>query len=189
MSFCFRTPKLGVPKFLKWGFLQLWRPITLCANLWLKWSLKHSCSPHQEFSKNMWHTTYMQGNQGNSRFLMVRNQIGNLTPDPSFGHNFNPPNASCELILDIYISRSFQWYEKLFNPMIFNLCNCSLKIRQSIGSIKTLTPKVEVHLGVCGFILSHFPTFPRAWNVTPKLHSWPAPLQTLALVMSPNLGS
>jgi len=26
------------------------------------------------------------------------------------------------------------------------------------------------------------------WNVTPGLHSWPAPLQALALVVSPKLG-
>ncbi len=36
MSFCPRTPKLGVSKFSKWGLSSLWRPITLCADLWLK---------------------------------------------------------------------------------------------------------------------------------------------------------
>jgi hypothetical protein len=64
--------------------------------------------------------------------------------------------------------------------------NCSLKIRESIG---TLIPKVETHLGVCGFILSHPPTFPRAWNVTLKLHFRPAPLEALVLVVSPKLRS
>jgi len=76
---------------------------------------------------------------------MVRSQIDNLTPDPSFGHNFNPPNASCEFILDIYVSRSFQWYEKLFNSMIFNPCNYSLKIQESIGGPSRLQlPKWEL---------------------------------------------
>jgi hypothetical protein len=47
---------------------------------------------------------------------------------------------------------------------------------------------MEAPLGVWGFIPSHFPTLPRVWNVTPELPSWPATLQTLALVASPRLG-
>jgi hypothetical protein len=45
-----------------------------------------------------------------------------------------------------------------------------------------------VHLGVCGFIPSHSPTLIGTWNVTPRLHSWPATLQALALVTCPKLG-
>ncbi len=44
------------------------------------------------------------------------------------------------------------------------------------------------HLGMWRFILSHFPTFLGAWNVTHGLPSWLAPLQALTLVMSPRLG-
>jgi hypothetical protein len=40
MSFCPRTPKLGIPKFPKLGLSWLWRPIPLCVNLRLRWSLK-----------------------------------------------------------------------------------------------------------------------------------------------------
>jgi hypothetical protein len=38
-----------------------------------------------------------------SDFLVVKNQIANLIPDPSFGHNlcFRCPNGSCDPILDI----------------------------------------------------------------------------------------
>jgi hypothetical protein len=84
----------------------------------------------------------------------------------------------------------FQWHNKLFNPMGFNPCNCSLKIQKSI---RTPTPqselhKVGVHLGVWRFIPSHSPTLPGAWNVTLGLHSWPVPLQALTLVTSPRLG-
>jgi hypothetical protein len=43
-------------------------------------------------------------------------------------------------------------------------------------------------LRVCGFIPSHPPTFPRAWNVTIELHSHPTPLQALAFVVIPRLG-
>jgi hypothetical protein len=71
-------------------------------------------------------------------------------------------------ILDIHILRAFQWYKKLLNLMSFDPHDCSLKIQESIG---TPTPKVKVHLGVWGFIPSHFFAFMGAWNVTPKFHT------------------
>jgi hypothetical protein len=80
-------------------------------------------------------------------------------------------------------------FQELFNGInnssiqwVLTPCNCSLKIQESI---RTLIPKVGAHLGVRRFIPSHFPTLPGAWN---GLHSWLAPLQALALVMSPRLG-
>jgi hypothetical protein len=79
----------------------------------------------------------------------------------------------------------FQWYNEFFNAMSFDPWNFPMKIWQSIG---ILTPKMGAHLGVCGFIPSHFPTLLGTWNVTPVLHSWPSPLQALALVTSPRLG-
>ncbi len=129
----------------------------------------------------MWHATYTQVNQGDSRFLMTENQINNLTPKLYFDHDlcFKYPNGSCKPILDIW--RAFQWYKELFNPMNFD----PWKFWKSIG---TLTPKVGVHLGVCGFIPSHSPTLLGAWNVTPMLQYWHAPLQALVLVASPRLG-
>ncbi len=85
---------------------------------------------------------------------MVRSQISTLTPDPSFGHNlcFNYSNGSCKSILNIYISRAFQWYKEIFNPMNFDPWNCSMKIRNSIG---TPIPKMGVHFGVCELIPSN----------------------------------
>ncbi len=70
----------------------------------------------------MWHATYTWINQGDSWLLMVGSEIGNLTPNPSFGYNlcFKYTNEPCEPILDIYIPRSFQWYNELFNPMGFD---------------------------------------------------------------------
>ncbi len=154
--------KLGVPKFPKLGFLQLWRPITSCVDLWLKWGLKKCCIPHQNLFNSMWHATYTQVNQGDSWLLVVENQIGKLTPILYFSHNlcFQYPNGSCEPILDIYV------------PMSFDPWNYLLKIRESIG---TTTPKLGAHLGMWGSFL-HSPTFLGAWNVTPGLHSWPSPL-------------
>ncbi len=69
--------------------------------------------------------------------------------------------------------------------MGFNPCNCFLKIWESI---RTLTPRVEAHLRVCKFIPSHSPTHLGTWNGIPMIHSWPTPLQVLALVASPRLG-
>ncbi len=129
----------------------------------------------------MLHTTFMRGNKGDSWLLMVRSQIANLILGPSFGHNLcvKCPNGSCEPILNIYVPKAFQWYKDLFNLMGFNPCNRSLKIREST---ETPTPKVGTHLGVWGFIPSHSLTLLGAWDVTPKLPSWLAPLQALALV-------
>ncbi len=79
----------------------------------------------------------------------------------------------------IYIPIIFQWYKELFNPMSFDPCNRPLKIWESI---KISTPKLGIHLGMWRFIPSHSPTFPGTWNVIPRLHSWLAPSQTLALV-------
>jgi hypothetical protein len=69
--------------------------------------------------------------------------------------------------------------------MGFDLCDCSLKIWESI---ETPTPKMGIHLGVWGFIPSHSPTLLRAWIVTPRFPFWPTYLQALALVASPRLG-
>ncbi len=103
MSFCPKTLKLGVPKFPKLGLSQLWRPITSCVDLQLRWGLKQGYIPHRDLFNGMWHVTYKSVNQGDSWLLVVGNQIGNLTPSPSFGHNlcFRYPNGSCEPILNI----------------------------------------------------------------------------------------
>jgi hypothetical protein len=52
---------------------------------------------------------------------MVESQIDNLTHDLFLSHNscFKYPNGSFEPILDIYISRIFQWYKELFQSNEF----------------------------------------------------------------------
>ncbi len=156
-GFLSRDSQVGVPKLPKLRLSRLWGPITLCANLRLRWGLKQSCSPCWKLFNNILHATYMQGNIVDSRLLVVGSQIINLTPGLSFGHNlcFRCPNGWCEPILDIYVSIDFQWHKKLLKPLGFDLCNRSLNIRESTG---TPTPKVEAPLGVCGFIPSHFPS-------------------------------
>jgi hypothetical protein len=122
-----------------------------------------------------------------SRHLMAGSQIGTLIPNPFFGHNlcFKYSNGSCEPILDIYVSKNFQWYKEIFNAMSFGPYKCPLKIWESI---ETPIPKVRVHLGVWKFIPSHSTTLSGTWNVTHDLQSWPAPFQSLTLVASPRLG-
>jgi len=56
ISFCPMTPKLGILKFPKLGLLQLWRPITFCADLRLKWGLKKIVKFVKSFPM-IWHTT------------------------------------------------------------------------------------------------------------------------------------
>jgi len=82
-------------------------------------------------------------------------------------------------------------FQKIFNNIknsqiqwVLTPCNCLLKIKTFI---KTPILKMGAHLGMWGFIPSHFATFPGAWNVTLGFHSWLAPLQALALVASPSL--
>jgi len=85
MSFFLETPKLGVPKFSKLGFLAFWKAITSYSNLQLRWGFTQSCSPRPNIFKYMWHFTCTHVFQGDSWLLMVEIQIGTLTPDPSFG--------------------------------------------------------------------------------------------------------
>jgi hypothetical protein len=49
MSFYLGTLKLKVPKFLKLGLSRLCTLITFCADLWLRWALKHSCTLIKSF--------------------------------------------------------------------------------------------------------------------------------------------
>jgi len=88
-------PKVGIPATLgPHNFVH--RPL-----------IEMSC---QELSNGMSHATYTQGNQVNSKLLVVGNQIANLIPGLSFGHNLclRCPNGSCEPILNIYVSIAFQ---------------------------------------------------------------------------------
>jgi hypothetical protein len=128
--------------------------MTYSANLWLRRGLKQIFNPHQKISNDMWHATCMHVIQGDSRLLVVENQIDTLILNLFIGHNLccKYSNGSCEPILDIYVSKYFQWYQELFNLMSFDLSNHSLKIWKSI---KTPTSKVKVHLGMCEPILSH----------------------------------
>jgi hypothetical protein len=136
-------PKIGIPATLEaHNFLCKFQ---------LKWSLKKICNLYQGLSNGMWHATCTQVNYSDSWLLEVRSQVANLIPNLSLSHNlcFKYPNGSSELILDIHVSRAFQWHKKLFNSMIFDPYNHLLKIQEST---RIPIPKVGAHLGVWGFI-------------------------------------
>jgi hypothetical protein len=158
---------MKVLKLSKLELSRLCEVITSCAYLRSGRGLNQSCSPRWELSNDMSHITCTQRNWVDSRLLMFGSQIVNLTSGLSFGHNlcFRCLNGSCDLTLDIYVPRAFQWYKELPNPMGFNLCNHSLNIWESI---KTPVPKMGVHLGMWVFILT--------LSHTPGLPFWPAPL-------------
>jgi hypothetical protein len=99
-DFLSRDSQVGVLKLPHLGFLQLWGHIISCANLQLWWGLKQSCSPCQELSNDMLQVACTRRNRVDSRLLVIRSQIGNLTPSLSFGHKFcfRCPNEQCEPI-------------------------------------------------------------------------------------------
>jgi hypothetical protein len=135
----------------------------------------------------MWHVTCTQENWVNFWLLVVGNQIANLTPDLSFGHNlcFRCPNGWCEPILDIYTLIHFQWYNEHFKARSFDPYNHALKIWNSIRNSNSQ------HGSSFGSVRVHFLTFfalPGACEVTPMSPSWAATLPHLALVESPRLG-
>jgi len=67
----------------------------------------------------MWHTTWTHVIQGDFWLLVVGSQIDTLTPSLSFDHNlcYKYSNGSCKPISDMYVSRAFQKYKNIFNPM------------------------------------------------------------------------
>jgi len=79
------------------------------------------------------HFTCTHRNQVDSRLLVVGSQTASLTPGPSFDHNlcYKYPNGSCEAILDIYTSRTFQWYKERFDARCFDPCNRALRFWES----------------------------------------------------------
>jgi len=53
---------------------------------------------------------------------MARSQIDTLIPNFCFGQNlcYKYSNGSYEPILDIFVSRAFQRYNEILNPMSFD---------------------------------------------------------------------
>jgi hypothetical protein len=142
-----RDSRVGVPKLSRVGVPGLWTPISPDCRVRSRHGLKQSCSSRRELSNAVWHSQIGCREDVDSRLLVVGSQTGILTPDPSFAHNlpFRCPNEQCEPILDIYVSRTFQWYQERNNPLRFDPSTRTLKFRESTG---TPSPKMGVALGV-----------------------------------------
>ncbi len=181
MSFGHGIPKLEVSKLLKLGFPSPLRAIISCVNLRLKWDLKQNFSPRWKLSNNMWHANCTHVFQGDFELLLGGNQIDTLILNPFLGHNlyFKYWNGSCEPILRIYVSRAFQWFKKIFNPISFGPWNTFLKTWNSIG-----IPTPKMWESIWKFMGSFIHILESA-NVIPMLHSWPTPFHAFALVINP----
>ncbi len=123
----------GVSKLSRFGLPRLWTLITPRPKLGSGWGPNQSCRSPWELSNGVLHSTCTHRDQVDSWLLVVRSQIANLTPGPSFDHNLccGCPNGSCEAILDIYASRTFQWYKERFNAKCFGPCNRALNFWES----------------------------------------------------------
>ncbi len=141
----------GVPKLFQFGLPGLWELITPDSNLWLGWGLKHNCTSPQELSNSGSHSTCTYRNQVDSWLLVVGNQIGSLTPGPSFNHNlyYKCPNGSCETMLDIYTSRTFQGYKEHLNARCFDHCNQALNFWEFRRTPSSHFWECEFHLHTC----------------------------------------
>jgi hypothetical protein len=166
---------MGVSKSLELGLSWFWGPISLCADLQLRWGLKQSFSHCHELSNNMLHATYTQGNRVDYRLLVGGNQTTNLTPKLSFGHNlcFRCSNGSCEPILDIYVQEIFNDIRNTSIQWVLAPAIVFWRFKSPFG---TPTPTMGVHLGVWRLTPSHPFALPRARDVTLGLASWPATL-------------
>jgi hypothetical protein len=156
---------VGVPKLSQLGLLQLWGPITPCENLRLRWGLRKSCSHCWDLSNGISHATCTQGIWGNSQLLVIGSQIANFTLDPSLGHNlcFKYPNGSCELILDIYVSRASNGTQKSLIQWVLTFEIALWRFGSPLGFE---LPKKGVHFWEftweCGGSLFH--TLPHSWE-------------------------
>jgi len=173
-GFLSQDSQVGVLKLPKLGLSRLWGAITFWADLRWRWGLKRSCSFHQELSNDMLHDICTPRNQVDSWLLEVGSQIANLTRDPSFGHIlcFRCANERCKLILNIQVSRDFQWYKEHLKPLSFDPCNYPLKIQEFTG---TPSHKWELPLKCEGSLLHTF------------LHSWEHAVWLLNFLLARNL--
>ncbi len=179
-----RDSQSGVLKLSRFGLPGLWAFITFRPDLRLGHSLKQTCRFPRELCKGVSHFTYTHRDQVDYRLLVVGYQTASLTPDPSFAYNLccRCPNGSCEAILDIYTSRTFQRYKELLNARCFDPCNQALNFWES-----QRTPKS--HFRECEDSPSHTLLHSRGHeNAILGLNLGLHPCKPFALVANPRLG-
>jgi hypothetical protein len=112
----------GVPKLSRLGVSELWTPISPDCRVRSRRGLKQSCSPCRDLFNAVLQSQIGCRKEVDSRLLVVGSQTVSLTPGPSFAHNLclRCPNEQCKPILDIYVSRAFQWSKERDNPLRFD---------------------------------------------------------------------
>jgi hypothetical protein len=117
-----RDSQGGVLKVSQLGLPGLWAFITSRPKLRSWQGLNKSYNFPRELSNAMSHSCCRRWKEVDSRLLVVGSQTASLTPGRSFAHNlgYRRPNGSCEAILDIYISRPFQWDKEHPNARCFD---------------------------------------------------------------------
>jgi hypothetical protein len=155
---------VGIPKLPRLGLLQLWGAITLRVGLRWRWGFKQSCILRQKLFNGMSHVTCTQGNRVDSWLLMVGNQIANLTPILSFGHNlcFRCPNGWCEP----FQTSTFQELSNDIRNALSHWVLTPAIVLWRFGSPSGLQFPKWNPLGVWGFIPSHPLTLPAICCVT-----------------------
>ncbi len=144
----------------KWLFfprLPSWSPETVLARvpgLWklispdfqvrLERGLNQCYSYPRELFNAMSHTIIGNREEVDYRLLVVGSQTANLTPGPSFAHNFGCgcPNGQCEANLDIYTSRPFQGHP---NARCFGPSTRALSFRESRRTPSSHFWECELH--------------------------------------------
>jgi hypothetical protein len=86
---CLETPKVESRNCPGFGLPGLWDIIASRPNLQSGQGLNQTCSPLRELSNAMLHSPSARRERVDSRLLVVRSQIANLTPGPSFAHNLS----------------------------------------------------------------------------------------------------
>ncbi len=126
-----RLPKWS-PEIVPAGLPKLWMTITPDWRVRSQRGLNQSCNPCRDLSNAMSHSQIGCWQEVYSWLLVFGSQIVNLTSGPSFAHNLGCrcPNGSYKAILDIYISRTFQWHQEHLNTR-FDPCNRVLSFRES----------------------------------------------------------
>jgi hypothetical protein len=111
---CPGTPKVESRNCLGFGLPGLWDILVSRPDLRSGRGLNQTCSPLRELSNAELHSLSARRERVDSRLLVVRSQIANLTPGPSFAHNLGCrcPNDQCEAIPDIYTSSPFQRHQE-----------------------------------------------------------------------------
>jgi hypothetical protein len=137
-----------VSKLFRFRLPGHWEFITLCLDLWLRWSLNQTCSSPQELSNGVLHSTRTHQGRIDSQLLVLEVKLPVWPPalllcltcaiDVRIIHArpFSTSTFSTSM-------RPFQQYN--FKARFFNPCNRALKIWKSRRTPKSPFQECECH--------------------------------------------